>query len=119
MKHLKILSISLMSILLLSSSAFASEININKDDLTKENNIRREVTIRSSSINDDKGGWGEFGSGWSRAWAKYTHPSKTNRVVLIVDNSYHYGAYELAGPQNYSYKDALKGDRLDASGEVV
>lgn len=119
MKHLKILSISLMSILLLSSSAFASEMNINKDDLTKENNIRREVTLRSSPIHDNNGGWGEFGSGWSRAWAKYTHPSKTHRVVLIVDNSYHYGAYELAGPQNYSYKEAPRGDSVDASGEVV
>ena len=119
MKHLKILSISLMSILLLSSSAFASEMNINKDDLTKENNIHREVTIRSSFINDDKGGWGEFGSGNIHAWAKYTHPSKTHRVVLKVDNSYHYGAYELAGPQNYSYKSALKGDSVNGFGEVI
>ncbi|GEM_PF-3355918 len=119
MKHLKILSISLMSILLLSSSAFASEMNINKDDLTKENNIRREVTIRSTSIDDDKGGWGEFGSGHFNAWAKYTHPSKTHRVVLKVDNSYHYGAYELAGPQNYSYKEAPRGNSVKGYGEVV
>ena len=57
MKHLKILSISLMSILLLSSSAFAGELDINKDDITKENNISREVTMRAATRFEYAGGW--------------------------------------------------------------
>ena len=45
-----------MSILLLSSSAFASEMSINKDDITKENNISREVTMRAATRLEYAGG---------------------------------------------------------------
>ena len=120
MKKIKILSISLMSILLLlSTSVFANDMTVNKGDLEKQKNSSTEIVIlRAATRFQDKGGWGEFGYGTFHAWAKYTHPYKTHRVVLRVANSYHYGAYELAGPQNYSYKEAKTGDYVDAYGEV-
>lgn len=119
MKKIKILSIGLMSVMLLSTSVFASDISNSEKVVDNDNDTRVEATMLRTATNfQDKGGWGEYGWGLRHAWAKYTHPQQTHRVVLVVDSSYHYGAYELAGPQNYSYTEALKGDRVSAYGEL-
>lgn len=119
MKKANIITLLLVFFMVLSTSVFASEMNTEEDSYGNEVNQDSEVTmLRAATMFRDKGGWGEFGSGMLHAWAKYTHPTQTHRVVLVVDNSYHYGAYELAGELNYSYVEATTGHYISAYGDL-
>lgn len=76
-----------------------------------------QVMPRSTTYQDAYGGSVEWGYGVVNAWCKYVHMDYDHQAVLQVNNSYHYGAWELAGVTP-SYVEHAKGSQNLGSGNI-
>ncbi|WP_324825866.1 hypothetical protein [Sinanaerobacter sp. ZZT-01] len=101
-----------------SSAAFAQSAPLDANAIKNNEARGGEISVMASSTPiTSYGGHGEYGWGLFNAWAKYAHDDYEHRVVLQTDD-YSYGAWELAGGNNYSYKEHKKGKTNVGSGEI-
>lgn len=114
----KFASLVLAMSMVFSSNIYALDNNQNLNDETEKEKQEEVMERASSTPISSHGGHGEYGWGFSNAWAKYAHNDNSHRVVLQTDNTYTYGAWEDAGGNNYSYAEHKKGSSNYAYGEI-